>query len=319
MELIIDNKLINEPILNILHQIQHECSYNLFKDIVEKQNNVVITCPFHNDGNERTPSCQIFNKTDESVEYGTVHCFGCGYKASLPKFIADCFHKDLVFGEQWLIDHFSNIFVEQYEYLPEIVLERKNTKNISESTLKQFNYYHPYMFSRKLTKDVIDKFSIGYDRISRSIVFPVWDENNNLVMLTKRSVDTKSFNIDKGIEKPVYLYNFIKNENIQKVYVCESQINCLYAWSLGYPAIALIGTGTSHQYDILNKSGIRSYVLCFDGDEAGRKGAERFKKNIRNDVFVYDILMPSGKDLNDLSKEEFDKLVNKYVSNYCII
>jgi DNA primase len=49
----------------------------------------------------------------------------------------------------------------------------------------------------------------------------------------------------------------------------------------------------------------------FDGDEAGRKGAERFKKNIRNDVIVTDILMPNGMDVNDLTYEQFMYLLNQ--------
>ena len=59
---------------------------------------------------------------------------------------------------------------------------------------------------------------------------------------------------------------------------------------------------------IFNKSGIRNYMLCFDGDEAGDKGVARFKRNIRKDVIVNRVLIPIGKDVNDLTKEEFSKL-----------
>ena len=43
----------------------------------------------------------------------------------------------------------------------------------------------------------------------------------------------------------------------------------------------------------------------YDNDEAGRKGANKFKKLIRKDVFITDIIMPKGKDVADCSKEEF--------------
>ena len=92
------------------------------------------------------------------------------------------------------------------------------------------------------------------------------------------------------------------------MYVCESQINALTLWSWGYPAIALFGTGSSHQYDILNKSGIRNYILCFDGDAAGLKGKDRFLQNIRKDVLVSYVPIPMGKDVNDLTKEQFESL-----------
>ena len=43
----------------------------------------------------------------------------------------------------------------------------------------------------------------------------------------------------------------------------------------------------------------------FDGDSAGDSGAKRFIKNIRKDVFVDVVKLPRGKDVNDLSKEQF--------------
>ena len=91
----------------------------------------------------------------------------------------------------------------------------------------------------------------------------------------------------------------------------ESQINALYLWSLGIPAVCLFGTGTPYQYELLNKSGIRVYTLYFDGDIAGQKGAARFIKNIRKDVLVNVCHLPEGKDVNDLSLEE---ILNLYRS-----
>ena len=67
--------------------------------------------------------------------------------------------------------------------------------------------------------------------------------------------------------------------------------------------------------DTLKKSGIRSYILCFDGDEAGRKGANRFKKHIGNDVFITDVLLPMGKDVNDLSEEELKTLLPEFYAS----
>ena len=127
-------------------------------------------------------------------------------------------------------------------------------------------------------------------------------------MVTERSVNNKYFYITEDVIKPVYLLNFIKKENITTVYVVESQINALTLWSWGYPAIALIGTGSPHQYEVLKKSGIRNYILCFDGDEAGDKGTNRFKKNMSSDVFISTKLITRGKDVNKLTKEEFDNL-----------
>ena len=97
-------------------------------------------------------------------------------------------------------------------------------------------------------------------------------------------------------------------ENINEVYVAESQIDALTLWGYGYPAIALFGTGGRKSYDILKKSGIRIYHLCLDGDLAGRHGTLRFIKNMPDDVMIDIVYLPDGEDVNDLSKEEFDCL-----------
>ena len=79
-------------------------------------------------------------------------------------------------------------------------------------------------------------------------------------------------------------------------------------YTFGYPAIALFGTGSEYQYNILRKSGIRNYILCFDGDAAGKKGELRFKQNLGNDIIISVKHLPIGKDVNDLTKEELDNL-----------
>ena len=312
MDLIIRDKCIDAPIEVILNTLKRQLHNGKLKDITENiKDNISVTCHVHKDGYERNPSCNIYTSRDNNnVEYGTVHCFTCGYRARLPDFINTCFGtNDASFGENWLLENFGVSFEDNVRYLPEIVLKSKQEKKyLDESLLDNFAYYHDYMWKRGLSKNVVDYFKIGYDQSKNMIVFPVWDEYGNLVMLTRRSVKDKTFLIDKDVDKPVYLLNVINKFNYKEVYVCESQINALTLWSWGYPAIALFGTGSKYQYDILNKCGIRHYILCFDGDEAGDKGAYRFRNNIRNDVFVSQKVIPNNRDVNDLTKEQFDNL-----------
>ena len=316
MRLIVKGKVIDTPIPVILTTLKGELHNGKLRDIGQEVNdNVPITCPIHKMGNEKNPSCNVFSgKDDEKVEYGKCHCFTCGWTASLPKLVSVCFGSaDDSIGEDWLLDRFGGSSAAGYLNLPEIDISKPKVKaKMDESVLKDFDYYHDYMWQRNLTKEVVDKFSVGYDNDRKSLTFPVWDEFGNLVMITYRSVVDKRFHIEKDADKPVYLLNFLKNEGITTAYICESQINALTLWSYGYPAVALFGTGSKHQYDILNKSHIRNYVLCFDGDEAGDKGISRFKSNIRDDVLVSVKRLPRGKDVNDLSKDEFDNLDTIY-------
>jgi len=309
MQLIIGNKVINTPITDILETLRKETGYRYFREIKLKGNNYTVTCPFHKMGQESHASCQVFcDEADPKVEYGYFHCFTCGENAHLYDVVAHCFSQNADFGKEWLLERFGNTFIQYEETLTDIILDKPKKTFLDPNILEEYNYYHPYMWKRNLTKEVVDKFQVGFDPKTQSITFPVWDQFNNLVMVTKRSVNTKNFFIPEDVEKPVYLLNFLLQEKQTTAYICESQINALTLQGWGYPAVALFGTGSEQQMKILNKSGIRHYYLCFDGDTPGNKAINRFKKNIRKDVLVDVVRIPFGKDVNDLTEKEFKNL-----------
>lgn len=317
MELVINNKVIDAPVYDILKQVHKETNGRYLNTIIDKGDNVFIQCPFHSNGKEKHPSCTVFARDDDKyTDKGITHCFACGISVPLFTLVGHCFDQDDEFGKEWLVQRYSNIFIEKQTYLPEIQIGKPKETALDESILDQFAYFHPYQFQRKLSQEIILKYKVGYDKETDSITFPVWDEHNRLKFITKRSVETKQFFIPQGVKKPVYLLNFMLKENRDTVFVCESQINALYLNTLGYPAVALIGTGTRDQYEILNKSPIRHYILAFDGDEAGDKGITRFLSNIRKDVFVDVMLLPRGKDCNDLTGEEIAQL--PLISQYAV-
>lgn len=311
-QLIIDNHVIEQDIKSILTELKKYSSTGKLKSIKYQPNNIRVTCPIHKDGQENTPSCDIYVGDCEEVTWGTSHCFACGFTGQLYDFVAECCDRDQRWGKKWLKDNFTEsiLDVEDIPIDQPIVLNKKVSKKeiLDESILDGYQNWHPYLQKRKLTKEVCEKFEVKYDPKSECVVFPVRDINGRLKFLTRRSVNSKKFIIDKNIDKEVYLlYNIVK-EGLKEVYVCESQINALTLQSWGYPSIALLGTGSDYQYKLLNKSGVLKYNLCFDGDEAGRKGTENFIKNVKN-CFISVVNIPEGKDVNDLTKEEFKKLV----------
>lgn len=309
MYLVLKNKAVVTPMDVILKTLQRELTNGKLKDIGhQRAGNIPVTCPSHKDGFESHPSCNVFaDLEDKETQYGQVHCFTCGYTRTLPQFIADCFdEEDESFGEEWLLSRCETAFISQLQYLPEIELSpvKEKPKHLDESVLKAFNYYHDYMWYRKLSREVVDLFEVGYDPNKEMITFPVRDEKGRLLFITGRSVKTKRFEIPDEVKKPIYLLYYILQNNITNVAVVESQLNALYLWSIGMPAICLFGTGSGYQYELLKKSGIRVFNLFFDGDEAGRKGASRFKYNMPKDLIVNTFILPDGKDVNDLTAEE---------------
>lgn len=307
----IGNRVVDAPMEKVLNDAKIEAANGKLKVIEDKGRNIKITCPIHKNGAEDRPSCNVLNVNDDpKYPEGTTFCYTCGYRAQLPQLIADIFDKDIVFAEDWLLNHYCNTFIEKDIVLPEF--ESTPTEDVivlDENILKSYDYYHPYMWKRKISKDVVDKFRVGYDKERDAITFPVYDEKHRLVMVTARSTNTKKFYIPSDAKKPVYLLYDILQRGVTKVFVCESQINTLYLRSLGYDSVGLFGTGSTSQLETLKKSGIREYILCFDGDDAGRKGAAKFKKAMDKSVFITDIRLPWGKDVNDLNEEQLKRLL----------
>ena len=139
-----------------------------------------------------------------STEYGTAHCFSCGFAMKLPKFVGYCFDEDESFGEEWLLSRCSTAFISETKYLPEIVIDNNKYKNdtqpsMSEDELKKYAYYHEYMWKRKLSKEVVDRFEVGYDPKQNMLIFPVRDEKGVLRFVTGRSVLSHRFMIPPEI------------------------------------------------------------------------------------------------------------------------
>lgn len=313
--LVYGNKAINVPLDTILHRLCRDTRGKYFNKIIRRTDNIAVQCPNHKDGQESRPSCYIYIGDSSETEYGQVHCFTCGYTTSFSKMVAEVLDVDELSAIEYLLNNFSNLYVEENVELDEITFTQHNeTQSLDFSVLNNYNYYHPYTDVRGITKEVVDRFWIGYDPLRDAITFPLWDENNRLVGITARSVRTKRFWIPENLKKPVYLLNFCLQDRVNTIYVAESQLNALRLWSWGYPAVAFIGTGTKYQYNILNNSGVRNFVTCFDGDDAGRKGEARFNKNIRKDSIVVNVKFPEGKDVCDLSKEIFEELLYKSLS-----
>lgn len=305
----IGNKVITASVESILQQLRKESNNRYFKDIVSKGNQLCITCPSHKEGNESHPSCYIIDDTSSDMN-GVWHCFTCGLSGNFIDLVAYCFNNDIITASEWLSERFADTYVVTAAVLPEINFEKEQKKYLDESILDEYSYFHPYMFKRGLTEEIIRKFKIGCTPDGKYITFPFWDGHGHLIGIFKRSTVGKEFIIPRDIDKGVYLLNYIIKEHITKVCVCEGLFDALVMWTYGYPSVALCGAGTSkYQMQLLNTSGIRDFILMYDNDFAGRHGAERFKNLVRTDVFVTDVIMPKGKDCASCTKEEIDGLV----------
>lgn len=311
MPLLIDDKAIDTPIKDIVNLLVQELALrhiDKLDKIEYKQNNIRVTCPIHSDGHERTPSCDILMYDKGDVPAGTVRCFGCGYTTNIVRFIADCLNISYRKATEWLLENTTYSLIDNTRDVPKIDINWGQTPtskqpNVSLEELRGYDYIHPYMFKRKLTDEIIDKFEVGYDPKLDAITFPVYVDGE-CKFVCKRRVKFKRFEMPSMIEKPIYGLDYITDNEI---IVCESIINALTCWTYGRQAVALFGTGSSKQIETLKNIYPRRIILALDGDEAGRKGTQKIAKALDNKI-VSVLQLPNGKDINDLSKEEFENL-----------
>lgn len=297
-------------LMTILEELKSQLAVNgvyLFNQIKELPQDIMVSCPFHKEGQERKASCGI-RKDD-----GFLHCFACGETVSLPEMISRCFGVyDLgQYGLTWLKNNFLGEILQSREFGIDLARGEDThvvTTFVSDTELDKYRYYHEYMFKRKMNEDVINKFDIGYDFDTDCITFPVRDENGNCLFVARRSVNSKFFNYPTNIEKPVYgIYELPKNA--EEVIICESMINAITCYVYGKPALALNGTGTDYQIEQLKKLNVRKYILALDPDDAGRKGTIKLRKGLQGKKIITEYRIPTGKDINDLTQEEFENLV----------
>lgn len=303
--------VIETPLLEIIREIREDTVNGKLSDIEKKGDWVKVTCPRHSDGKESHPSCGVYVGTDPNMEYGYAHCFTCGLAEDFVKFASECMDCSYSEAKIWIIRRYGIKQSEAPLELEPIVLtkSKKRQQFLDESVIESFQSWHPYMEKRHISRETAKKLKIKYDPKSECLVFPVYDEFGRLTMLTRRSVNSKQFIIDKDKEKPVYLLNIVNSENIKEAVLVESQINAATLYTWGIPAIATFGcNATKKQIDSINKSGISHLFICYDGDEAGRRGTERVLRTLNPGILADVIIMDRGKDVNDISLERFKQL-----------
>lgn len=300
-----------------------------------------IYCPIHKDGQERKPSCGILLKDQyrggKKYSAGWVHCFGCGYAKSLPDLITDLLKKRGISkdGVEWLKENvpgFDPAVDVDLLIPPELAMEVSSSMDmstdflkklriqqksyISEEELASYRYTVPYMYQRKMTDEAIERFDVGFDPHFKlkdngneipCITIPVRDLNGKTLFFCRRSIEGKIFHYPRDVIKPVYGLELVPKD-CKSLIIVESAINAITCFVYGYIAVALLGTGNDYQIRQLKETGIREFVLCLDNDESGQKGVNRLKKALRQSAMIWTMHMPLNRDVNNVSKEEFDQL-----------
>ena len=330
--------------VNMIEVLNKLEALGLIRQARRVNDHMMIHCPFHSDNNEQHPSCGVLLEdkvnNGKKISAGHFNCFSCHVSKKLPDAVDYLLkkHKISQDGISWLrenIPGYDPTFTDNFDYLipastveavtnayandyVQTLVNPKYTKPtyVSEEELAKYRFTVPYMYERKLTDEIIAKYDVGFQadwippgrkKAVPCITFPIRDRFGGTLFFCRRSIKGKMYNYPEGVTKPVYgIYEL--PANCKSVIICESIFNALTCVRYGFPAVALLGTGNSYQISQLKQLGIREFVLCMDGDEAGHKATEKLKYALRKTALIWTMHMLDGHDVNDIDEATFREL-----------
>lgn len=244
-------------------------------DYLEKYHNVTspkrfFHClnPNHIDNN---PSMMFTDK------YNICKCFSCGASYDIYDLIG--------------LDYDLHSFKEQLEkvqelYLGYIPVKKEVKKDIDNKVYDYTNYYNKcfknrykttYLEQRGITRELIDKYKIGYDEERALVVFPI-----NKHCYFARSVVNNDKIKSRG-SSDIWNKKYIK-ENNQLVYVTEGIIDALSLevidQNVKVMSINGVGNINSLVYALKENNFNGTIGIVFDKDGAGKKATDELKKEL---------------------------------------
>jgi len=211
--------------------------------------------------------------------------------------------------EDYLLDKYSplNVDVETLTLNLNLVLEEEPPIIFSHKDLKNIFQITKYLRGRGVTDRIQQLMNVGYDKKSEAVVLPWHDKDGNILNKKYRSTKEKYFWYAKGqpIKNHLYGLYLVKILKKEKVYIVESEIDALYLWSLGFPAIALGRAGISQiQRELILNSCITTLVIATDNDRAGSRAGLEIIRELNGYIDIQCINFPNNvKDVNDMDED----------------
>lgn len=236
-----------------------------------------------------------------SMEKGTTrfYCFSCGMHGNAVSFLSELENVSPIQSAIWIKERFIGSSVPDQasilDNVKEILTTKKATKTSDklvpidekECTRRKIDWKSAiawleysgqqrdkqdepidYMFGRGFTPEILDKFEIGYDKISERVVIPIRSVSGQLVGFKGRSLEENPRARYLVLGGPEYGFEPYQTRKVvfaldkavgKELIVCEGELN----------AIAM------HQHGYLNTVGISGKILSDEQVEMIKKHAER--------------------------------------------
>jgi DNA primase len=230
---------------------------------------------FRESGTELITKC-LFNECDRdskgdeahlyfSTETGQYDCKKCGEKGNLLTLAKH-------FGDTGPKPRKTNAF---------------NAELVEKCHIALPVHIREYLNKRGLTDAVIDEYKLGYGQFYRKpwITIPIKDIYGNYSFFKLRqdpALGSDKITYPKGAEAQVYDWDTLANLSNPLV-ICEGELDRLLLVSKGVSAITSTHGAMTFKEEWAEKVGKgRNIYICFDNDEAGKKGSERVAKIVEN-------------------------------------
>lgn len=268
----------------------------------------IIFCPFHN--NTRTPAGEL-NK-----ESGLFYCFSCQETKTLIDVIMKSSGRtyfealrliDSKADNKNLLENLEQTLekkVEFKEYDLEVINKLHN--NVFNSKRAQ-----EYFTSRKISKDSVIKYTLGYSENQDMVIVPVHSPDGMCIGFVARSVEGKVFKNTPGLPKSKTFFNLHRAKRFDKVFIVESSFDAIRIEQVGGHAVATLGATVSNQQRKLLKQYFNQIIVLGDNDEAGRIMAQKLKDTFGSGCIVPQL--PEGiKDVSDLSDDLLKNFIDRF-------
>ncbi len=322
-------------------------------------------CPFHDD---HSPSFSVHS--DKQI----YKCFSCGESGNVITFVQKYNGVSFAEALKILADRAgikldistpkkTNTKYDKYYEINDTVNKYFKNNLVSKGGKEALDY----LSQRKINKDIINLFNIGlsdnrihevlskkydindlleidivkeingriYDTFQNRIIFPIIDENNNVIAFSGRKYlkeDLNDVTLSKYsnsketiiFKKSLTFYNInnalINIKKSKEIIITEGFMDTIRMATIGYNnVVALMGTAlTKDHLDKILKYKCK-VVLNLDQDEAGKNatiniGEELIKNNIDVSVIVFDDYKDSDEYIINKGKDAFDNAYNNRMS-----
>jgi DNA primase len=264
----------------------------------------IIFCPYHN--NNRTPAGEV------SKESGLFFCFGCQTTRSLVELIMHMTSRTYFETVRFIKSKETETDIEavinkalhqmpDFVQYDELLIKRLNKQALDSP--RAMTYFE----GRRLTRESVIKFDLGYSEKQDSVVIPMQSPDGMSIGFVARTIEGKEFKNTPGLPKSKILFNLHRVKASKIVYVVESSFDAIRLDQVGFPAVATLGANVSSSQIELLKRYFTGVVLVADNDDAGMIMAEKLTEKMGN---LVTIIRPDKKykDIGDMTDDEIRTL-----------